>query len=83
MEKQLEDLEARRLELATQMAEGEAPLAEAQAQLERELQQRAQIDGELRAARIASDELDALLREHDAARLAVEQRVEAARAKPR
>ena len=80
LEKQLEDLHARRLELSSQIADGEAPLAEAQLKLEHELRQRAQVEEELRAARIASDELDALLREHDAARFAVEQRLEAARA---
>jgi chromosome segregation protein len=79
LEKQLEDLHLRRLELLGQIAEGEAPLAEAQAQLERELHQRAEVEAELRAARIASDELDGLLREHDAARYAVDQRLEAAR----
>jgi len=79
LEKQLEDLHARRLELLGQIAEGEAPIAEAQAQLERGLQQRAEIEAELRAARIASDELDGLLREHDAARFVVDQRLEAAR----
>jgi len=36
LEKQLEDLETRRLELVGQLAEGEAPLAESQLQLERE-----------------------------------------------
>jgi chromosome segregation protein len=80
LEKQLEDLHARRLELEAQIAEGEAPLAEAQSKLESELGRRAQVEDELRAARIASDELDAVLREHDAARFAVEQRLEAARA---
>src|ERR1700733_6599280 len=79
LEKQLEDLETRRLELAGQLAEGEAPLAEAQLQLERELQLRAAVEAELRAARIASEELDALLREHDSARMAVDQRLDAAR----
>jgi chromosome segregation protein len=79
LEKQLEDLHARRLELLGQIAEGEAPIAEAQAQLERELRQRAEVEAELRAARIASDELDGVLRERDAARYAVEQRLEAAR----
>ncbi len=79
LEKQLEDLHVRRLELLGQIAEGEAPIAEAQAQLERGLQQRAEIEAELRAARIASDELDGLLREHDAARYVVDQRLEAAR----
>jgi len=79
LEKQLADLQGRRLELVAQIAEAEAPLAEAQLQLERELRRRAEVEAELRAARIASDELDALLREHDAARFAVEQRLDAAR----
>jgi chromosome segregation protein len=76
---QLEGLEKRRNELASQLAEGEAPLAAAQVQLEAALRVRAQIDAELQAARIASDELDAHLRERDSGRLAVEQRVDAAR----
>ncbi|HEV7358328.1 MAG TPA: chromosome segregation protein SMC [Steroidobacteraceae bacterium] len=80
LEKQLEDLHARRLELLAQIAEGEAPLAEAQLKLERELRQRAEVEEELRAARIASDELDGMLREHEAARFAVDQRLETARA---
>ena len=80
IEKQLEGLENRRNELAAQLEEGEAPLAAAQLQLEDALRIRAQIDGELQAARIASEELDARLRERDAEHAAVEQRVEAARA---
>jgi chromosome segregation protein len=79
IEKQLEGLETRRNELATQLEQGEAPLAEAQAELERALRVRAEIEGELQAARIASDELDAQLRDRDGARLAVEERVDAAR----
>ena len=54
--------------LPRQLADGEAPLAASQAQLERALRVRAQIEAELQAARIASDELDALLRDRDAAR---------------
>ncbi len=80
IEKQLEGLENRRNELAAQLQDGEAPLAAAQLQLEQALRVRAQIDGELQAARIASEELDARLRERDAGRTAVEERVEAARA---
>jgi chromosome segregation protein len=80
IEKQLEGLENRRNELATQLNEGEAPLAAAQLQLEDALRIRAQIDGELQAARIASEELDARLRERDTELAVVEQRVEAARA---
>jgi chromosome segregation protein len=79
LEKQLEDLETRRLELSAQLTEGEAPLADAQQQLEGKLRLRAEIEFELRAARIASDELDALLREHDSVRMTVEQRLETAR----
>src|SRR6202166_3963825 len=79
IEKQLEGLESRRNELASQLAEGEAPLAAAQTQLEQALRIRAEIDGELQAARIASDALDAQLRDRSVAREQAEQRVEAAR----
>jgi chromosome segregation protein len=79
VEKQLEGLELRRDELASQLADGEAPLAALQEQIESALAVRAQIESELHAAKIASDELDALLRDREAARSAVEQRVEAAR----
>jgi len=79
LDKQLEDLETRRLELSSQLADGEAPLADAQGKLQHELRLRAEVEAELRAARIASDELDALLRQHEAARMAVDQRLDAAR----
>ena len=79
IETQLEGLEKRRNELASQLAEGEAPLAAAQLQLEHALRIRAQIEAELQAARIASDELDAHLRERNVMREQCEQRVDAAR----
>jgi chromosome segregation protein len=79
IEKQLESLETRRNELASQLSEGEAPLVAAQAQLEQALRVRAQIEGELQAARIASDELDAQLRDRSTAGEQAEQRVDAAR----
>jgi chromosome segregation protein len=79
IEVQLDGLVQRRNMLESQLAEGEAPLAAAQVQLEAALRVRAEIDAELQAARIANDELDAHLRERDSGRLAVEQRVEAAR----
>jgi chromosome segregation protein len=79
IEKQLEGLQTRRDELAAQLAEGEAPLAEAQTELELKLRIRAEIEGELKAAKIASDELDETLRERDSGRLDVEQRLETAR----
>ena len=56
----------RRDDLARQLADGEAPLAALAAELERALTIRAQIEAELHAARIASEELDALLREREA-----------------
>jgi chromosome segregation protein len=79
IETQLEGLETRRNELASQLAEGEAPLAAAQAQLEQALRIRTEIEAELQAARIASDELDSRLRDRNVAREQVEQRVESAR----
>jgi chromosome segregation protein len=79
IEKQLESLETRRNELASQLSEGEAPLVAAQTQLEQALRVRAQIEGELQAARIASDELDAQLRDRSTAGEQAEQRVDAAR----
>jgi chromosome segregation protein len=79
IEKQLEGLETRRNELANQLAEGEAPLLASQAQLEQSLRIRAEIEGELQAAKIASDEMEAQLHERESARSAVEQRVETAR----
>jgi chromosome segregation protein len=80
VEKQLEGLELRRDQLATQLANGEAPLAALQEQIEGALQVRAQIETELHAAKIASDELDALLRDRETQCSAIEERVEAARA---
>jgi len=79
IEKQLEGLETRRNELAGQLEEGEAPLAQSQIQLEQALRLSTEIESELQAARIASDELDAHLRRRDAERLAVDERLEAAR----
>ena len=80
IEKQLEGLEARRNELAGQLKEGEAPLAASQIQLEQALRLSTEIESELQAARIASEELDAHLRRRDAERLAVDERLDAARA---
>jgi chromosome segregation protein len=79
IETQLEGLKKRRDELAGGLSEGEAPLAAAQLQLEHALRIRAEIEAELQAARIASDELDAHLRERNVTREQSEQRVEAAR----
>ncbi|HWG71309.1 MAG TPA: chromosome segregation protein SMC [Steroidobacteraceae bacterium] len=80
IEAQLEGLQSRRNELAGQLSDGEAPLAAAQEELDSCLRIRTEIEGELQAARVASEELDARLRERDAGRVAVEERVDAARA---
>ena len=80
VEKQLQDLVARRDDLTRQLADGEAPLAALLATLERALEVRAQIEAELQAARIASDELDALLRDRETRRASIDERVESARA---
>ena len=80
VEKQLEGLEVRRDELAAQLAAGEEPLAMLQEQIEAALQVRAQIESELHAAKIASDELEALLRDRDTHRSGIEARVDASRA---
>jgi chromosome segregation protein len=61
------------------LEEGAAPLAAAQVQLDRALEQRGEIDAQLRAARIASDELETLLRDRDQVRSMIEKRLEAAR----
>jgi chromosome segregation protein len=80
VEKQLEDMVLRRDGLLKQLADGEAPLAAQLATLEQALETRAQIESELQAAKIASDELEALLREREAHRAGIEERVEASRA---
>jgi chromosome segregation protein len=79
IEAQLHGLESRRREIADQLTQGEAPLAAAEVQLEQSLRLRAAVEGELQAARIASDDLETHLRECDSRRLSAELRVEAAR----
>jgi chromosome segregation protein len=80
IEQQLQTLNTRHGELAAQLADSDAPLAASQSELEQALRHRAAVEGELQAAKIASDELDAHLRELDTARVDVDQRVESARA---
>jgi chromosome segregation protein len=80
IEVQIGALETRHGELSQQIEAGEAPLAAAQNELEEALKQRAAIEEELKAAKIASDELDTHLHELEAARLEAEQRVDGARA---
>jgi chromosome segregation protein len=80
LEKQLQELGQRRDDLVRQLKEGEEPLAALAAELESSLTIRAQVEAELHAARLASEELDALLRERDARRASLDAMVESARA---
>jgi chromosome segregation protein len=80
LEQQLQGFELRRDELAAQLAGGEAPLVALHDELESALQIRAQIEGERHAAKLASDELEAVLREREGGRSSIERRVDAARA---
>jgi chromosome segregation protein len=80
LDKQQEDLGQRRDELLRRLAADEAPLAALAAELERALEIRAQVEGELHAARVASEDLDALLREREREKASLDERVEAARA---
>ena len=80
VDKQMEALVARRDAAALQLADGEAPMAGLQEQIEAALRVRAQIESELQAAKIAMDELDASLREREGGRDLIGQRVENARA---
>jgi chromosome segregation protein len=77
---QLAASELRRDELAAQLAAGEVPLAALHQELESALRSRAQVEDELQAAKMASDELDAVLRDREADRGRIEAGVEAARA---
>jgi chromosome segregation protein len=80
VKQQLVALELRRDELAAQLADGEAPLNALKLEIESALELKAQIEAEFKAAKIASDELDAVLRERETYRNRIEERVEAARA---
>ncbi len=79
IETQLDGLRVRRDELAQQLADGEAPLAAEHVRLEQALRVRTEIEGELHAAKIASDGLDAELRDRNVVVEQTEQRLEAAR----
>jgi chromosome segregation protein len=79
IEAQLGGLTQRRDELAAQLGDGDAPLNVLQGELEGALRVRSAGEGELQAGRVAGEELDAHLRDRDAAREGIEQRVEGAR----
>jgi chromosome segregation protein len=80
LERQLQELAQRRDDLVEQLKDGEQPLAGLEAQLDGSLTLRAQVEAELHAARVASEELDAKLREREERRAALDERVESARA---
>ncbi|MGD0505047.1 MAG: chromosome segregation protein SMC [Steroidobacteraceae bacterium] len=80
LDKQLQELAQRRDDLLKQLKDGEQPLAALASQIEHALTVRAQVEAELHAARIATEELDALLRERDSRRASLDEQVESARA---
>jgi chromosome segregation protein len=80
LDRQLQELAQRRDDLIQRLKDGEAPLAALAGQLEHALSARAQVEAELHAARVASEDLDALLRERDSRRAALDGEVESARA---
>jgi chromosome segregation protein len=79
IEAQLGGVTQRRDELAAQLGDGDAPLTLLQGELDAALRVRIEVEAELQAAKVAGEELDAKLRERDAARDSIEQRVDAAR----
>lgn len=79
IEAQMAGVAQRRDELAVQLADGDAPLNQLQAELDTALAARLRVDSELQAARVAAEELDTRLREQDSARDTIVQRVDAAR----
>ncbi|NNF67205.1 MAG: chromosome segregation protein SMC, partial [Gammaproteobacteria bacterium] len=76
MQSQRVQMDQRVNELQQQIADGAAPLAENDKQLQELLQQRVAVEKELNDARTAVDEIDAELRLHDEKRLAQEQSVQ-------
>jgi len=76
---QLAQLSERRQELASELNNGETPLKDIEASLAVALDQRLSIDNELKDARFATDEAEALWRSKDAERLACESAVETQR----
>jgi chromosome segregation protein len=77
---QARQLDARRIEVETQLADGEAPLAELERQLQSFLEQRLAVERELGEARRAVEAADAQVRELDLARQKMEAGADSARA---
>ena len=77
---QSRQLEARRVDLERQFADGEAPFAELETQLQAFLEQRLAVERELGDARRAVEDADAQVREHDIARQKAEAVADSARA---
>ncbi len=73
-------LDARRTELHRQLADGEAPFAALEQQLQQFLEQRLAVERELTEARRAVEDADMQVREHDINRQKAETLVESARA---
>ncbi|MGB5352527.1 MAG: chromosome segregation protein SMC [Woeseia sp.] len=79
MQKQLEHFGRREREIRQQLEQGEEPLVEKKAELEKLLQVRVSVEGELTSARKLVDEVELRLREHDQRRMQIDQDVDEAR----
>ena len=76
LEQQIERANQRQEQLALGLAEGESPIELLQAKLEEQLQQRLQVDEELRTERLALEEMDNQLRQMDKQRHEASQQAE-------
>ncbi|TDQ39497.1 chromosome segregation protein SMC [Thiopseudomonas denitrificans] len=80
LQQQIERAMQRQEQLALGLADGESPVELLQAKLEEQLQQRLQVDDELRGERLALEELDDRLRQMDRQRHEASQQAEQIRA---
>jgi len=80
MRSQLEQFEAREVEIREQLEQRQAPLAENKKSLDDQLANRVTVEEELAAARRLVEDVEARLREFDQTRMQIDQRVEEARA---
>jgi chromosome segregation protein len=80
MRSQLEQFEAREIEIREQLKQRQAPLADNKKSLDDQLANRVTVEEELAAARKLVEDVEARLREFDQTRMQIDQRVEEARA---
>ncbi|MEJ2297462.1 MAG: chromosome segregation protein SMC [Woeseiaceae bacterium] len=81
MQRQLRQFKTREVEIRQQLENSETPLADQKAALERQLEHRLEVEGELAGARRKVETVEAELRELDQSRMQIDQSVDAARQK--